>query len=380
MLPQRIPFIVIGGFLGAGKTTLLRRWLQQSAGRRIAVLVNDFGAINIDAALVAQSGAETIGLSNGCVCCSIGDDLSLALLRVLDSQPPFDAVVVEASGVSDPWRIAQYALADPRLSLQAVVMLVDAAALAQQAADPLLADTLARQRVHADLVVLNKADLAAADGAATPGHELPHGVMAAARAWVARQAPGAPLLCTVQADLPVELLVDLMHNTPLYAPRGGLVPRPVSHDVRFMAWSDRPTGCFDVVRLRTWLRALPTDVLRLKAMLPVAAGNAASDWVELQFAGRHGSLRRLAVVPHGGAAVVAIGLAGRLPIRAIADGLAACADDNLPAVTAGPIEARRKSPPQVPPQVPPRVPPQVPPQAPGPTPPGPPTTLDEPRR
>ena len=180
--------------------------------------------------------------------------------------------------------------------------------------------------------------------------------------------------------MPVELLVDLMHNTPLYAPRGGLVPRPVSHGVRFMAWSDRPTGCFDVVRLRTWLRALPAGVLRLKAMLPVAAGNAASDWVELQFAGRHGSLRRLAVVPHGGAAVVAIGPAGRLPIRAIADGLAACADDNLPAVTAGPIEARRKSPPQVPPQVPPRVLPQVPPQAPGPTPPGPPTTLDEPRR
>ena len=189
MLRDRIPFTVIGGFLGAGKTTLLRRWLQQSAGRRIAVLVNDFGAINIDAALVAQTGAETIGLSNGCVCCSIGDDLSLALLRVLDSQPPFDAVVVEASGVSDPWRIAQYALADPRLSLQAVIVLVDAAALAHQAADPLLADTLARQLVHADLVLLNKADLAAADGAATPGHEPPHGVMAAARAWSPDKPP-----------------------------------------------------------------------------------------------------------------------------------------------------------------------------------------------
>ncbi len=340
MLRDRIPFTVIGGFLGAGKTTLLRRWLQQSTGRRIAVLVNDFGAINIDAALVAQSGAETVGLSNGCVCCSIGDDLSLALLRLLDSQPPFDAVVVEASGVSDPWRIAQYALADPRLSLQAVIVLVDAAALAHQAADPLLTDTLARQLAHADLVVLNKADLAADDGTATPGHEAPHGVMAAARAWVAQQAPGAPVLGTVQADLPVELLADLTH-TPLYVPRGGLAPRAAAHGARFMAWSDRPAGHFDLACLRTWLRALPTGVLRLKAMLPVAAGPATSDWVELQFAGRHGALRRLAEAPHEGAAVVAIGLAGRLPIRAIADGLAACADNNLPAVTAGPIDARR---------------------------------------
>jgi G3E family GTPase len=339
LLPERIPFTVIGGFLGAGKTTLLKRWLQQAAGRRIAVLVNDFGAINIDAALVAQSGAETIALSNGCVCCSIGDDLSLALLRVLDSQPPFDAVVVEASGVSDPWRIAQYALADPRLALQAVIVLVDADALASQAADPLLADTLARQLVHADLVVLNKADLAAAGGTAPPDHQAPDGVLAAAQAWVSRHAPGVSVLRSVQADLPVELLGELMH-TPLYTPRGGLRPSPAAHGGRFMAWSDRPSGRFDLARLRNWLRALPTGVLRLKALLPVDSDTAASGWVELQFAGRHGSLRRLAAAPRDSAAVVAIGLAGHLPIRAIADGLATCADDNLAAPTAAPIEAR----------------------------------------
>jgi G3E family GTPase len=318
----RIPFTVIGGFLGAGKTSLLQRWLQQADGWRIAVLVNDFGAINIDAALVAQSGAETIGLSNGCVCCSIGDDLSLALLRVLDSQPPFDAVVVEASGVSDPWRIAQYALADPRLSLQSVIVLVDAAALASQAADPLLADTLARQLVHADLVLLNKADLVAA------------GVMAAARAWVSRLAPGVPVLQSVQADLPAALLDDLMH-TPLYVPRGGLAPHPAGHDARYMAWSDRPTGRFDPDRLRAWLRALPAGVLRLKACLPVAGDSAEDHWVELQFAGRHGSLRRAAEAPREGAAVVAIGLAGHLPISAMAAGLAACAGKHLAAAATG---------------------------------------------
>ncbi len=191
----RIPFTVIGGFLGAGKTTLLNRWLAQlgAAGQpqapRIAVLVNDFGAINIDAALVQQAGSDSIALSNGCVCCAIGDDLSAAITSLLQASPPFDAVVVEASGVSDPWRIAQHALAEPRLQLQAVLLLVDAAALAGHLADPLLADTLTRPLAHADLVLLNHADRASAAD------------LAAARAWVLADAaqrgqPAAPLLET----------------------------------------------------------------------------------------------------------------------------------------------------------------------------------------
>jgi G3E family GTPase len=102
---QRIPLTVIGGFLGAGKTSLLVHWLQQTQGKRIAVLVNDFGDINIDAELLRQSNSNTIALSNGCVCCEIGGDLSNALLKVLVDPEPFDAIVVEASGVSDPWPI-----------------------------------------------------------------------------------------------------------------------------------------------------------------------------------------------------------------------------------------------------------------------------------
>ena len=106
-LAKRLPLTVIGGFLGAGKTTLLNRWLREANGQRLAVLVNDFGALNIDAELIAANTGETIALSNGCVCCQIGDDLSGALIRVLESADRFDAVVIEASGVSDPWRIAQ---------------------------------------------------------------------------------------------------------------------------------------------------------------------------------------------------------------------------------------------------------------------------------
>lgn len=311
----RIPFTVIGGFLGAGKTTLLQHWLLAAQGQRIAVLVNDFGAINLDAALVASAGADAIALSNGCVCCSIGDDLGQALLQVLAAQPPIDAVVVEASGVSDPWRIAQYALAEPRLQLASVIVLVDAAAVAGQVADPLLSDSLSRPLAHADLVVLNKADLATADE------------LAAARRWVAqdaaqRGATAAPVLQTTQADLPLALL-----GGPLYRPHGGgLATSPAEHDQRFAAWQHQPPGHFDEARLRTWLRALPPGVLRLKGWLPLADGR----WLQLQWAGRHASFRRQAQAPAHGAAVVAIGLAGQLPQVALADGLAACSTHNAP--------------------------------------------------
>ena len=100
------------------------------------MLVNDFGALNIDAELIAANAGDTIALTNGCVCCQIGDDLSVALLRVLDSGRAFDAVVVEASGVSDPWRIAQLGRAEPRLQLDGVIVLVDASAALAHSRDP----------------------------------------------------------------------------------------------------------------------------------------------------------------------------------------------------------------------------------------------------
>lgn len=343
---QRIPFTVIGGFLGAGKTTLLNRWLQAAQGpasaQRIAVLVNDFGAINLDAAAVLQADAHTIALSNGCVCCSIGDDLTAALGRVLAAEPPFDAVVVEASGVSDPWRIAQYALAEPQLQLHGVFLLVDAAALAWHLADPLLADTLQRPLAHADLVVLNHADRASA------------AQLAAARHWVvqdaaARQAAPAPVVCSTQAALPVALLTEA-----IYQPHGGgLRTGPTDHGQVFEAWQDQPAGDFDPARLRDWLRALPAGVLRLKGRLPLAGHRAAAGvdraeraeradtantadtvWAELQYAGRHGTLRR--GPPRAGetAAVVAIGLAGQLPAASLAAGLQACLAASSPAAGA----------------------------------------------
>jgi G3E family GTPase len=311
----RLPLTVIGGFLGAGKTTLLKRWLQGHGGRRIAVLVNDFGALNIDAALVASAGADTIALSNGCACCSIGDDLGAALTRVIDAHPRFDAVVIEASGVSDPWRIAQVGLADPALSLQAVLVLVDAAAVLDQAADPLLADSLARQLQAADLVVVNKIDLV--DAAS----------LERVHRWLDGLVPGRPRVDVQEADVPA-LLRD-GPRLPLAAPavHDHDHDHDTAHATQFETWSAQPAGTFSSAALRGALRDMPPGVLRLKGWLPTDT----LGWAEWQYAGRHGSLRRLPQPPADGAAVVAIGLRGRLPRPALT---ALLADAALPASSA----------------------------------------------
>ena len=315
-----IPLFVIGGFLGAGKTTLLNRWLSEGSAGRMAVLVNDFGAINVDAALIGATSGDTIALTNGCVCCSIGDDLTAALIKVMDAQPPYDAIVVEASGVSDPWRIAQIALADPELELAGVIVLVDAATIAEQAGDALLADTLARQGAAADLIVLNKIDLASADQ-----HQ-------AAREWVQAHAPSAAQLETTQAQVHVQELRAVAAGG--HPDRGldhcldhGLGHGPdhhahhdhvdaslhADHQSQFESVAWRPTSVMSAEALRRRLSALPAGVLRLKGLLPCDDGH----WREVQYAGRHLTMRRVASPPSEGPVLVAIGLRGQWPIAAV---------------------------------------------------------------
>lgn len=100
-----LPVIVISGYLGAGKTSLISDFLKDPQGLRATVLVNDFGPINLDAELIAETGADTIALTNGCACCSIGDDLLGAAQRAAAADP--DLLIVEASGVAQPARISQ---------------------------------------------------------------------------------------------------------------------------------------------------------------------------------------------------------------------------------------------------------------------------------
>src|SRR5262245_14173064 len=106
-----VPLTIIGGFLGAGKTSLVNHILTHSTGRRVAVLVNDFGAVNIDAKLIVSVEGETVSLANGCVCCTIRDDLLREVIKLLSREPRPDHIVVETSGVSRPVSVAETFLA-----------------------------------------------------------------------------------------------------------------------------------------------------------------------------------------------------------------------------------------------------------------------------
>ena len=158
---EPIPVTIISGFLGAGKTSLLNHILNADHGLRVAVLVNDFGEINIDAGLISGvSGESTINLSNGCICCSIRDDLLEATVQLIQRPDPPEYIVVETSGVSDPMAVSLTFMARELRSgarVDSMLTVVDSEQIDQ--IDRKHWELALDQIAMADIVVLNKVDL-----------------------------------------------------------------------------------------------------------------------------------------------------------------------------------------------------------------------------
>jgi G3E family GTPase len=160
--PAQIPVVVLAGFLGSGKTTLLNHLLHRSGGSRIGAIVNDFGAIEIDAMAVAGAlGDSTVSLGNGCLCCAVdAGELDQYLGRLVDPSLGIDVVVIEASGLAEPQELVRMVLAseNPRVVYGGLVEVVDAAEFDDTRARHPEID---RHLALADLVVVNKLDRAA---------------------------------------------------------------------------------------------------------------------------------------------------------------------------------------------------------------------------
>ena len=290
--PPPLPMTVVSGYLGAGKTSLVNHMLRNADGRRLFVLINDFGEIAIDAELIETRDGDSLTLANGCVCCSLGGDLYRALDRVLARHPRPDRLIVEASGVAEPARIAEVAKAEPELANGGVIVLCDAETLVERIAEPLLTRALSEQIAAADILLLNKCDIV--------GNER----LAELEALLQELNEGAEIHRADHAAVPLDLLF-----MPRVSEKKASPPQNGSHGALYESccWNSNAVPKLEDVKQA--LSALPTGILRLKGLLVLDDGMA---W-EIQASG--GPLKiAQREAPSGsrpGLRLVAIGLRGQ---------------------------------------------------------------------
>jgi G3E family GTPase len=270
VIPGRdpVPVTLLVGFLGSGKTTLLNRILNGEHGLRVGVLVNDFGAINIDAELIEGVEENMISLTNGCVCCEIRDDLVISLEQLLMREEEIDYVILEASGVADPDGIVMTFLAhkyEKLLRLDSITCIVDAEAIFSDGDNADLSFLKIRQIGYSDLVIVNKVDLV------TPTH------IEVIKEWVGAHLSRIRIIEAVHCDVPLEILLAVGRFDPENMVRqtndinielGDAAHEPHSAGEMFETWSFETDRPLSLTRLREMVRReLPASVYRCKGIL-----------------------------------------------------------------------------------------------------------------
>lgn len=277
---SKIPTTVITGFLGSGKTTLIRKLLENAEGRRLAVIVNEFGDVGVDAEILRGCGVTACGeddiveLANGCICCTVADDFVPALTRLMDRPNPPEHILIETSGLALPKPLIK-AFAWPevrtRATVDGVICVIDAeATLAGRFAahdvpgshDTPVAELFEDQLACADLVLVNKTDLVSDEN------------LQAIKAMVRDKAlPGVPVVGAAHGDVDPAVLIGLGA-----AAENDLAARPSSHDLaadhghdEFETFVVTGGAVADVAVLTKALSELlmAQDILRLKGVVAV---------------------------------------------------------------------------------------------------------------
>ncbi|PMB07223.1 cobalamin biosynthesis protein CobW [Fischerella thermalis CCMEE 5198] len=274
-IPKRgMPVTIITGFLGSGKTTLLNQILKNKQDLKVAVLVNEFGDINIDSQLLVSIDEDMLELSNGCICCTINDGLVDAVYRVLEREERIDYLVIETTGVADPLPIILTFLGTELRDLthlDSILTLVDSEAFNHE---HFLSEAALKQITYGDIVLLNKTDLVTQQKL----EEL--------EAYIREVKAGAKILHTTYGQVPLPLIlgVDLTpkdeysslikekhehhhdHNHEHHHDHGHH-SHHLENDgfISISFQSDRP---FDVHKFENFLNEeIPQDVFRAKGIL-----------------------------------------------------------------------------------------------------------------
>jgi G3E family GTPase len=257
--PPITPITVLTGFLGAGKTTLLNRILNGDHGLRIAVMVNDFGSINIDADLVVgvESGGDIISLANGCICCSMRDDMLAAVEQLTERPEQPEYIILEASGVADPSRIAFSFIHD------SILCLVDAS---QLFAVPEQMELKNRQIAYSDMLILSKTDLVSREE------------VGRIRAWLDDRFGRYRLVEAPHGEVPMEILLSSGRFDPAqmeadHAPADKCASGHCNHESHqhhtstFSTWSFETDRPLSLDALRSAASKLPASIYRAKGVV-----------------------------------------------------------------------------------------------------------------
>ena len=304
-----VSYTIIGGYLGAGKTTLLNRLLHntasQNAGQRLALLINDFGSINIDASLISHQTDSQINLTNGCICCGLSAGFDEAIDTLLKQSPRPDHIIVEASGVADVVSLAQYGLA-PGLALAGVLVVADAETVRAKASDKYVAATVQRQLQGADLILLNKTDLVAP------------AALAEVESWLGELTPGTPVVLTSHCDVPLEVLLGVSSNSALRPERPTQQPSGPhehhehhEHHETYTTWQFEHPTPLTSANVDAFVNGLPDSVLRAKGYFLISPDQR----FLFQRVGHRWTLEPSATI--GATELVVIGLADQLSIEAL---------------------------------------------------------------